>query len=1399
MESLSSLQQLAHSLAPYLPYAAATAFLSALSIAVALTVFLKRTFQKNPKHVVKDLLSKKAENDSSILSVRGNKIREFLSLIGYYPMNPLARSFVRALTVLRENIGGHGYRYKMPWFMVIGAEKSGKTTLIDNISLPLPLGKPQLTNAGEESGCNWRFFERGVILDFHGSYFLNQNSNEALDTEWNRMFRLLSHFRVMRPLDGIVLTIPATEFVGPNKLTRDQILDRAQAIYNKLVPIEKKLGLMLPIYIVVTKCDAVPGFKAFASAVPEATRKQIFGWSAPHDPSQRFQNLWVEDAFSTMAESLRDAQLEIFMQPIDSSLKEGVMLFPSAFKKIKPLLQAYLTSIFQDVGYREAFFCRGIYFTGDTSWQPSDVAKREGQDVVDGLQPIQAYEMEHDRKIAFVHDLFQEKIFPEYILAAPGPRRVLSSSRSINVTRFAMVATFTIMSITTLHSYKFLQDEVKELLVFFRDLDKNIQLAAEADDGDGDADQLTAKFFDTQVRQLVTLMTRIEHVKFFFWMLPPSWTGNFSQDVQKALTLAYDHVFLKSLYAELLNKVNTLIREPLPYLERDNKAAELLKPLETSEFQVVYNYAREIRDLEQNIAKYNRLSEDQDINSLGEVVRYIFGFDLPKSVYENAEFYADSLGKISILPLNIDLYKEEAQSRLELLYVKFTKGVFESSSSLARLEIICKILDDLTKVKSGVLQSKVELSYFVKNISWAVSFLQNPDLSWANLTFFNPGAAYEEFLGIIQNSQLLGISVADRLSLNTTSAFKEFKERLANLKTRATGPILNFQNNELVIGPSQKFLNLKKFLTEFLEESFLKDFSSSRLKTEIPPGLNLIWKPEPLEEALDTISQYEAFLAASLPSFPPELQATFQAMGQAYMEGNLKMLLSEAQTFEMASDHLMAQSIEDELRHKMMNMKHVMPIFLAIVESLDNAHMGEKFADLRTLLALQSNQLLEEINHVLDIEALYTPVDTQFSEWNGELDAAFLSFGVSDQSSLFSYLDLQKQRARYIANEYAAPLIGFMSNKVFHMDLEEVSLISRWKLLISAVNNFDRKKQNNSIMLLDTFISNEMNTITLSNCDAKLPIVPAEPSFHEGDYFSLMLHTIKDGMRNRCTALHGKSVLSDYTKLEVFFNQRLAKRFPFVGHDSASSMGNASPQDVKAFFNLYDQLSPTTRTLLTQDKSYGSNGEKALEFLLAMEDVKTFFQGFLDDKNPGAVPSFNLEVQFRVNREKEAGANQILDWLLDVNGQKVSLFGSDSSANWTFGMPVSIEMQWAAQAPNQPMHDEKQKNLSIDGLTARFDFKGPWALLELFIKQEAPTSDLGNGIDRNPVTLVFTVPTQGKQMPKDSSSTPARAYLRLTPKTVDKDGGKPIALPFFPQSAPVLQKSEKARTKENAR
>ena len=127
---------------------------------------------------------------------------------------------------------GHSL-YELPWYVIIGAPGSGKTTALLNSGLKFPLeqrvGKGALRGVGGTRNCDWWFTDEAIFLDTAGRY-TTQDSDAASDSAgWSEFLALLRKYRARRPINGVILTISAHDLIVAERRRRARRTSRRRA------------------------------------------------------------------------------------------------------------------------------------------------------------------------------------------------------------------------------------------------------------------------------------------------------------------------------------------------------------------------------------------------------------------------------------------------------------------------------------------------------------------------------------------------------------------------------------------------------------------------------------------------------------------------------------------------------------------------------------------------------------------------------------------------------------------------------------------------------------------------------------------------------------------------------------------------------------------------------------------------------------------------------------------------------------------------------------------------------------------------------------------------------------------------------------------------------------------
>jgi len=341
----------------------------------------------------------------------------------------LRQGFEDALKLLRESraLGKDGKHclYELPWYIIIGAPGSGKTTALVNCGLKFPLaerlGKQAVKGVGGTRNCDWWFTDEAVLLDTAGRW-TTQDSHQAVDAAaWQGFLGLLKKYRPRRPLNGVLLSLSLSDLL---QQTEEERVRHAAAMRKRLQELHVLLGVRLPVYLLLTKTDLVAGFSDFFADFGQEEREQVWGETFPRDdPAHPVDGLGqFGAAYDELLQRLNQRTFHRLQAERDIQRRSLILDFPQQMALLKPALLAFLDGVFAPNRYEQPPLLRGVYFTSGTQ-EGTPIDRVMG--VLAGAFRLdrQAMPMYSGRgKSFFLTRLVKDVIFPEAELAGVDPR-----------------------------------------------------------------------------------------------------------------------------------------------------------------------------------------------------------------------------------------------------------------------------------------------------------------------------------------------------------------------------------------------------------------------------------------------------------------------------------------------------------------------------------------------------------------------------------------------------------------------------------------------------------------------------------------------------------------------------------------------------------------------------------------------------------------------------------------------------------------------------------------------------------------------------------------------------------------------------------------------------------------
>jgi type VI secretion system protein ImpL len=351
----------------------------------------------------------------------------------------------RQLASLKSNLPGRKGLYRLPWYLVMGLEDAGKTSLIQRSGQTYTLTNVTRNNRTDRNafGFDWWIGDQGVLIDPDGE-LLSQNqqaggaSAEIQQRLWQHFLQWLERNRPQRPLNGVVVAIDLASLSMAGATQRE-----AQAILlrTRLRELMEQLGSRLPVYITFTKMDLLYGFNAFTSSLSKKEKEQALGFTFPLE-GQVDNDDWLTEfatQFSTLVQDLSERLPDVLANTRDAEDRAAAYSFTRQLAGLKPVLEQFLADLLSADVFSTPARVRGTYFTSVLQeGVPEDAFVSAAAASYHMASPIQPAQRSGQSASLFTNALFPEVIYPEAGLA--GDNRKVMSKRRRHVAVAAVIA-----------------------------------------------------------------------------------------------------------------------------------------------------------------------------------------------------------------------------------------------------------------------------------------------------------------------------------------------------------------------------------------------------------------------------------------------------------------------------------------------------------------------------------------------------------------------------------------------------------------------------------------------------------------------------------------------------------------------------------------------------------------------------------------------------------------------------------------------------------------------------------------------------------------------------------------------------------------------------------------------
>jgi type VI secretion system protein ImpL len=543
-----------------------------------------------------------------------------------------------------------------------------------------------------------------------------------------------------------------------------------------------------------------------------------------------------------------------------------------------------------------------------------------------------------------------------------------------------------------------------------------------------------------------------------------------------------------------------------------------------------------------------------------------------------------------------------------------------------------------------------------------------------------------------------------------------------------------------------------------------------------------LWDRALLADAVGLAGPYQRFLEETLPRFPPRLRGTIDRIAREQMGRRLGDLVAQAQQAR-SFEELGAFDLELAVSREVEDLEQAAPLLAQLEELFSDLSLEPYRRDLTRVLAEQGDRLLADVDRLLDRYRLYLPATASLGAWEGQAPVAFAAFGVADEAGLERYLARQRGRIRELAFELAGPALTALAQARPTAYGRAHDRYDRWQRIAQELQV---EGPESSVAALEEFIRGELQVTGVGECLARTAAVPT-PIDLPRDFFLARREELRALLWQRCDHLAGIRAAAAWAENTELFRARLEERFPFSAAVAGRAGGReaASPEAVRVFLERVDRHRPLLATVPPGHPVFRGAGTQVRDFLADTAELAAFLAPYLAAKTDPALPAAGIEVEFRADRDRERGGNQILGWELALGTQRVSARDPEHRGVWRFGNPLELSLRWAKDAPALPLAAAGPgSGAAVESPAVRYAYADPWALVS-FLRSHLAGRPAAPG---DPFTLSFAVhtasPGASRAVVEPPSKADVRVFLRV--RLFHPETQEPLPWPCFPRTVPSL-------------
>lgn len=320
----------------------------------------------------------------------------------------------------------------LPWYLVVGPSQSGKSSMLGATGLEFGYTTPAAGARGSR-GCRFWLTPNMAFVDTAGDYMTGGPSH----AEWLATLRELESTRPGQTLHGIVMVLAADTLMQARPDDLDAL---GKTLRERVDEALGFLGIDVPVYLVVTRCDTLPGFMEFFSDQRGAERGQVLGFTLPmrakEDPVALSTKL-----FDALAGDLSHRMYKRVQGRAHVEARGSTYMFPQWFTGLRAALLAVVGRLFARNRFMDQVSARGVYFVS-----AAEAQVLQGQDMPYASAPT-------GERGFFLRDLVRNILLPDREHARASASELLRRVHRALAIAAPLLGFALVLPVLALHAY----------------------------------------------------------------------------------------------------------------------------------------------------------------------------------------------------------------------------------------------------------------------------------------------------------------------------------------------------------------------------------------------------------------------------------------------------------------------------------------------------------------------------------------------------------------------------------------------------------------------------------------------------------------------------------------------------------------------------------------------------------------------------------------------------------------------------------------------------------------------------------------------------------------------------------------------------------------------------------